>query len=256
MHLRAASLAYAAGLFSQLAQAQPSPSSSPSTACINSTEIHLRGPPSQNSSFVNATWTPPPPGWIFGSWSIGYASVPSTGIYNQHYDLYPRFPENTSQPLVQITEIISIDTANRSIPSVTLYCNDYQIEDYSQPLSINLTVSSSGSFLFGIVYDIIAWGYDTNGDGFYVGSQLAGYGARQDPPQMSFVSRRIGGPSNETVELLKRSIIALGDDTVTQQVNNLTATNFDDRLRELQPIVCDATCMNNTIAASQLSGGV
>lgn len=224
--------------------------------CPISSSVNVRGAPTLDPAYANDSWTPPPPGWIFGTWSLAYSSSQSE-FYNQRYDIYPRLPMDGSEPLTQWTEIIAFDTANTSFPTITINADADFLPDLPD-YSLNFTVSSGGQFFFGFLYDIIAWGYDTNGDAFYVGTQLEGFGLRQDPPSMALTSRVLGGPSECTVEEVRSSIIALGDPVLSAQARNLTRTLYDDRLPELVPILCDTDCVNNTLlvaAAAALEPG-
>ena len=196
-----------------------------------------------------STWVAPPPGWFYGNWKATYTSQPAYfSMQNMQYDFSPVFPQSTSTP-GRNNDITSFQLANQSTV-FTAYGIDTprRSKDPSLGPEWDAVYDFTGMGALATVtntWQIIAWGYDTLGDGYLVlyETPVAATGASSG---LDIESRSENGPSLETLIRIYSALTALGNEELTGLVYSMQKQVVDGRRSGTPPVQCDIACVNNT----------
>ena len=211
--------------------------------CVPPSAVSVRFPPSANgpASYLSPAWLPPPPGWLFGNWKITYSSQPGyLSEYNVQLDMYPLLPTNSSVPFSPHINLVSSQTVNSSNIS-TVYAIVKPVQ-HGPPFVFDFT--ATGYLIATNVYDVIAWGYDSAGNGYFVTydgptKQLG------SPSDLTFYSRKEKGPTKPTLAAILKIVRAFDNSELTARANSVTKVPSDSRREGMLPVACDAGCMQN-----------
>lgn len=225
-----------------------------STTCAWPGGIQFRFPPTVNKS-LDATWTTPPEGWLYGSWKVRFSSrAVYTHLYNFEADTYPALPTNVSIPAgrnIDLTSFQIAPTGNATIDNavITIFGYDYPQTDIA-PHVFQFRGTGSQSATINN-WELLAWGYDQSGDEWRAEYETAYRTATQyGEPCINILSRAEDGPDTETYQ----KILDAMRETFTSQpdlfvyISNITELPRDGRRVGQSPIACDLACMENAEA--------
>jgi hypothetical protein len=212
------------------------------------TRVNVRYPPTIQA---DDCWEAPPYAWNFGHWYPSYTSFPPyLSLYNFQNEIYPKFP--TTQQEADLRQ--NLDLASYNIAPTGNSTLDDQIyiafgldtpSPEIGPMVFNFT--GQGNWHLTNYYIYIAWGYDTEGDGYFVE-----YETPVDPTgngDIAIVSRKKGGPSPATTRAIFHALNttfagetrgSLGD-----HAKGLQKLKTDGRRDGKGVVACDAACMDN-----------
>ena len=166
------------------------------------------------------------------------------------YDGSPVFPQSdtlpgqnndlTSYTLANQTEVLTaygIDTPRRS--------NDPSLGPEWE--AVYDFVGTGGLATVNNTWEMLAWGYDTYGDGYHVVDEtpVARTGA---PAGLDILSRSEGGPSTETLKEIYGALVQLDNAELTELVHSTRKLIVDGNRSGSPPVACDTACVNNTDA--------
>lgn len=213
-----------------------------------SSQIRLRYPPVIQADH---SWVAPPYAWNFGHWYPTYTSFPAyLSLYNFQSDIYPQFP--TTQAAADLRQ--NLDLASYNLPAT----GNSTADDYVYTaFGLDTPAPEIGSAVFNFTgqgywhltnyYMYIAWGYDTEGYGYYVQYETpVEAGGDGD---IAIVSRKLGGPSPATTTAIFHALnTTFAGETrgnLAKYAGNLQKLKTDGR-RDGQGIVpCDQACVLN-----------
>ncbi|RYP61827.1 hypothetical protein DL770_009696 [Monosporascus sp. CRB-9-2] len=201
-----------------------------------SKDVKARLPLIYSTNTTAGSWTPPPPGWIFGNWKVTWSSTPVyLSLHNFEVDLSPVFPQ-TQTSVNQMNDLSSYQLEGEK--NLTLY---YGV-DTMRPENDGIYNFTSPAFGSASEYrlEILIWGYDTAGVGYKVTYEnIRGEDA---PEALSIESRVPHGPTDETFAEIVAEIEGLGSEplsTLARDMVRLTQNGGRDGM----PAVCDAACV-------------
>lgn len=201
-------------------------------------------------------WEAPPYAWTFGNSFVTYTSfAPYLELYNYQADIYPRFP--TTQEAADLRQ--NLDLASYSGPPTgnsTLDSHVYTAFGLDTPApeigSAIYNFSGQGDWHLTNYYMHLAWGDDTNGDGYLVLYETPI--AVDVDPTLSITSRSPTGPSNSTLHAIFNALNSTfkGETRgkLAELAGNLQKTKNDGRRDALGIAACDAACMDNAWMAA------
>lgn len=220
------------------------PAASPSAICAPE-QIAVRLPPTQFPPSEQPPFNAPPPYWIWGNWKLLYSSRPEyhqlANIQPDHYGIMP----NETSPYGYQTDLTSWSNfANQSDPTI------YTAFGFDQPRPevgpIVFLFTGTGKLNISTYWELLGWGYDTNGIGFRVEyeSQIpfAGY-----QPSINFSSREETGLPAATLAKLHKMLgtIFAGHAELSALLANVTAVPLDGRRTGKSPVPCGMQCIQN-----------
>lgn len=93
-------------------------------------------------------------------------------------------------------------------------------------------------------WEMLAWGYDTNGDAYWVAYETP-VAFLPSPCDIDLLSRVKGAPSNATRHALLEGIRKLDIEELTNLTDQVVALPVDDRRNDLGPTTCNEACVGN-----------
>ncbi|KAF2182748.1 hypothetical protein K469DRAFT_690490 [Zopfia rhizophila CBS 207.26] len=202
-----------------------------SAPCPISVEVSMRVP--QDAPGANSTsWQVPPPGWVLGNWKVVKSSHPLyQDLQNMEVDLSPIFPQS-EESIRQTNDLTSYQLAGN---------NELHLaygHDTWGPQNDAVYVFDSPSGGLSYQLEILAWGYDTAGNGHKVTYENEAP-AINAPRALTIESRVVSGPTGETVNDIYKKIDELGYELLVDLAGEMRDLVHDGR-REGIPVVCDA----------------
>ncbi|CAL1699618.1 unnamed protein product [Somion occarium] len=217
--------------------------------CHNN-RVQARLPPTINPDPKSSIcWVPPPPGWFYGNWKMTYSSEPSyLHLHNMHSDTSPVFPQSSKLP-GQNNDVVSYQIAN-STTILTEHTIDTPRRSKDPSLgpewdAVYDTVGTGNMAAVNNTWELLAWGYDTCGDGYLVIYETATPIIRS-PSGLDIESRSENGPSPETLADIFVELLALNNTELSELVKGTVKQVVDGRRWGMSPVECDAHCVNNT----------
>ncbi|RYP44506.1 hypothetical protein DL768_009045 [Monosporascus sp. mg162] len=181
-----------------------------SSALIDcSKDVKARLPLIYSANTTAGSWTPPPPGWIFGNWKVTWSSAPVyLSLHNFEVDLSPVFPQ-TQTSVNQMNDLSSYQLEGEK--DLTLF---YGV-DTMRPENDGIYNFTSPALGSGSEYrlEILIWGYDTAGVGYKV--TFENTRGEDAPEALSIESRVTHGPTNETFAEIVAEIEGLGSEPLS-----------------------------------------
>ena len=164
------------------------------------------------------------------------------------YDASPVFPQSTTLP-GQNNDLTSFQLANQSA-LFTAYGIDTPRRSNNPSLgpeweAVYDFVGTGALAAVNNTWELLAWGYDTHGDGYLViyETPVASNGA---PSGLDIESRSEDGPSPQTLNGIYDALVRLGNEELTGLVRSTQRLVRDGRRSGTPPVQCDAACVNNT----------
>ena len=166
------------------------------------------------------------------------------------WDVSPVFPQSTTLP-GQNNDLTSYMLANQSAV-FTAYGFDAPRRSSDPSLGpewdgVYDFIGVGALAAFNNSWEILAWGYDTRGDGYTVfyETPVAANGA---PSGLDIDSRSENGPSPQTLNSIYDALMRLGNKELTGLVHSMRKLVMDGLRTGIPPVQCDITCVNNTNA--------
>lgn len=216
------------------------------------TRINVRVPPALNPHpNAPSSYIPLPDGWRYGHWFVTHSSQPVYQSFQNAEEIWaPVFPQSGTKP-GQINDLSSFQLPNSS-DIVTLFGIDTPSLSNDPTLgqgwvdSVDFVATGELSAMNNS-YQVVAWGYDTDGVGYLAVYETAILDpAEAQPADVDFFSRVGSGPSAKTLNLVKNALIALGNDVLSDLVKQVIPMVQNGARDGLPPVVCDQTCINNS----------
>lgn len=212
--------------------------------------IQVRFPPTVDQS-LDATWTSPPAGFIYGNWKVRYSSRALYGyLYNFEADCYPALPTNVSIPAGRNIDLTSFQlaiTGNISVDNHVITVFGYDYPQTIAPYVFQFRGEGKQSDAIND-WELLAWGYDKNDVAWRLEYETAYRTATQyGEPGINFLSRADDGPDHETYQqvlVAMQKTFASNKDLLTY-ATNITELPRDSRRSGKPPVACDMACMQN-----------
>lgn len=93
----------------------------------------------------------------------------------------------------------------------------------------------------------IGWGFDTDGDSFFVTFDGATVGTSPQTAGIDIFSRVEGGPTSHTYHQILSCLRGLSHNRLKDYLEAILPTPLDGRRTGSEPASCDLACLNNTI---------
>jgi len=214
----------------------------------SSNKVQARLPPTINpnpKTFLS--WITPPGGWFYGNWKITHTSQPAYMTFrNMQFDSSPVFPQTIAG---QNNDLTSFQLPNSSVINTAFGIDTpRRANDPSLGPEFDLVFDFVGSGNLATTqnsWELLAWGYDSCGDGYMVIYETPVINSTDFPAGLDIESRADTGPTPKTLTAIFSALKALGNSDLSALVDETVALVQDGARRGMPPVVCDATCVNN-----------
>ncbi|OAP62409.1 hypothetical protein AYL99_04612 [Fonsecaea erecta] len=188
--------------------------------------IQLRTPPTFNEASLKP-WDPLPPNWFLGNWFITYSN-------QELYHIFRNFIWTLTRPCADDACYALEATYFADLASFQLV-NDTQKPNATYfGYSLDTAISGGGAYHSVPVaslaaqnntYEVISWGYDSEGAGFVVVYETPA--ASETVASLDIFSRAPSGPATDTLDAIKSGIKALGNKKLIDLLKSVTKTPQD-----------------------------
>lgn len=216
--------------------------------CSNHT-VTVRLPPTINPDpKMFSSWVAPPPGWFYGNWKVTYTSQPVyLPLQNMQYDGSPVFPQSSTLP-GQNNDLTSYQLANDSTV-FTAYGIDTPRRSNDPSLGAEWEavydfVGTGSLAATNNTWELLAWGYDTRGDG-YMAIYETPVAESGQPSGLDILSRSENGPGAGTLKGIYDALLTLGNTELSGLVHSTQKLVIDGQRTGMPPVQCDVGCVNN-----------
>ena len=189
-------------------------------------------------------WQPPPIPWLYGNWKITYSSQPGyqflPNFQADHYPVLPQAPPDVYRQ-VDLTSWSLFNSTSTGVFTAFGYIDPLFAIDPTG-FTYNFTGTGFAAALTNI-WELMAWGYDTAGDGYSV--------IYETPPEpglpadVTISSRVETGPTAATMKAILAQMVALGNAEISGYAAGMLKIPLDGRRTGQPPVVCDASCIQN-----------
>lgn len=184
------------------------------------------------------------PNWFLGNWFITQSNQELYHIFrNFVWTLTRPCTDGDCYPLeaTHLSDLTSFQLVNDTQrPNATYFA-------YSLDTAIGTdayhSVPNGGLAAQNNTYEIISWGYDSQGAGFVVVFETPA--ASEKVASLDIFSRDPTGPSPDTLDAIKAGINHLGDQRLMDLLKGMTKTPQDGGRRNDPWPSCNATCRTN-----------
>ncbi|KAN0112531.1 hypothetical protein V8E51_005482 [Hyaloscypha variabilis] len=207
--------------------------------------IEIRLPPTfQLPSQID--WEPTPPFWFLGTWYFAYSnSVVYQLFQNMQWTLYPTGTYGIDGTLQDLTSEFALNKTsfvfkNYGVDTPTVINGQPVPDSYTYVPTPPLTFANN-------TWEVIAWGYDSDGVPYAVVYETPADGGLVGP-SLDIISRSDKGPSKPTLDAIYDGINDLHNDALSAVLKIVVKlTQNGGRNGELFPS-CNATCQTNAYA--------
>jgi len=204
--------------------------------------IEIRLPPTfQLPSQID--WEPTPPFWFLGTWYFAYSnSVVYQLFQNMQWTLYPTGTYGIDGTLQDLTSEFALNKTSFVFKN---YGVDTPTVINGQPVPDSYTYVPTPPLIFANnTWEVIAWGYDSDGVPYAVVYETPADGGLVGP-SLDVISRSDKGPSKPTLDAIYDGINDLHNDALSAVLKIVVKlTQNGGRNGELFPS-CNATCQTN-----------
>ena len=207
--------------------------------------IQARVPPTLNQP-VDPSWKPPPVEWLLGAIKMTYSSIPEYfELYNIQSNIEP-FNNVTGQHV----DLTSYQVSANDSHVYTAYGIDTPHYNSNYGYEYTGVYDFRGNGTLSAVqnsWEVVAWGYDTDGIEFQALYETAVIpAAAQSPAGLDILSKSVNGPSAETLYAIYSAVAGLGNTNLTAILPTIKPLVHDGRRDGLVPVICNEACLNNT----------
>ncbi|THH31224.1 hypothetical protein EUX98_g2993 [Antrodiella citrinella] len=190
-----------------------------------------------------------PTGWQYGNWKMTYSSQPAyLPVLNLQWDSSPLFPQSDVLP-GQNNDLDSYQLENSTVV-ITAYGVDTPRRSNDKSLGAEWDdvydyVGKGNISPDNNTFEIISWGYDTDGVPYAVIYETP-VAATDATAGLDIESRSDTGPSETTLQAIKDALLSLGNEQITELVNQTVPLVQNGARKGSAPVVCDAFCVDNS----------
>ncbi|KIW30520.1 uncharacterized protein PV07_06259 [Cladophialophora immunda] len=208
--------------------------------------IQLRTPPTFNEE-SSKPWDPLPPNWFLGNWFITYSN-------QELYHIFRNFIWTLTRPCAD-DACYSLEAAHLADLASFQLVNDTQKPNATYfGYSLDTAIADGGDGAYHSVptgslapqnntYEVISWGYDSEGVGFVVVYETPA--ASETAASLDIFSRAPSGPTNDTLDAIQTGIQKLGNKKLIDLLKDVTRTPQDGGRKNDPWPSCNATCRTN-----------
>ncbi|KAJ4350118.1 uncharacterized protein N0V89_008739 [Didymosphaeria variabile] len=203
-----------------------------------------------------------PPGFYYGDWYVSYSSNKKyMALDNLIWSLSPTLPTcglaSNSTPAECPLGTYPGQLADLSTWTLNGTHKLYSAFGYDTPRRINNaslgrgwvdtwdTVGNGALSYFVNGWQILAWGFDGNSNGWMLNYEIAVL-ADDTPACLDILSRVAEGPDRGTVARILRAVERLGNEELKVLKGEVRRMRVDGARKGLDPFVCGPDCTNNT----------